>query len=166
MSKLQALIDRIDDFENKRNKIVQQVFVNIADDFMAQVRAQLLTGKTAKGEDIHPYYTEDLKSNGGYFDSEESARRYVLWKRGKFGVNPTIGANLFIDGTLHDSLFLSISEAYSEVASSYTSSSMNVPEIIVKYNAMNDGEVFKPNAEWFEAVFKPEFVSRYRTEVV
>ena len=62
----------------------------------------------ANGEDIRPYYSEDLKPSG-YFYSVESAGRYSAWKQN--GINYPYSANrnpdapnLYINGRFHDEL--------------------------------------------------------------
>lgn len=44
-------------------------------------QSMLMEGKTSENKDIRPYYSEDLKSRGGYFKSNKSALRYAAWKR-------------------------------------------------------------------------------------
>lgn len=85
---------------------------------LEEQRAQLLEGKASSGEDLRPYYSEDLKQNGGFFHSAESASRYASWKgggKGKFKISyPTYpnatpmiernpdAPNLFITGVFHN----------------------------------------------------------------
>lgn len=50
------------------------------DEIMRLQREQLFSGKRADGQDIRPYYSEDLQSNGGFFKTPQSAKNYTLWK--------------------------------------------------------------------------------------
>ena len=69
---------------------------------------QLFDGKASNGEDIRPYYSEDVQPRG-YFRSRESADRYAQWKltgipypwRGNR--NPD-APNLYITGKFHEEL--------------------------------------------------------------
>ena len=88
--------------------LVRDVLVSHPDDILELQRIQLFEGKAANGEDIRPYYSEDLKPNG-YFYSVETAGRYADWKLN--GINYPYTANrnpdapnLFINGRFHDEL--------------------------------------------------------------
>ena len=50
-----------------------------SEDIMEQQHIQLLEGKGSDGNDLRPYYTEDLKPQG-YFHSVQSASNYMAWK--------------------------------------------------------------------------------------
>lgn len=88
--------------------LVRNVVVKHPDDILELQKQQLFQGRAANGEDIRPYYTEDLKP-GGYFYSVESAKRYSAWKES--GINYPYSAqrnpdapNLYINGRFHDEL--------------------------------------------------------------
>lgn len=88
--------------------IVREVVSRHENDIMTLQKEQLFEGKAASGEDIRPYYSEDLKP-GGYFYSVDSARRYAAWKRD--GINYPYSANrnpdapnLYINGRFHNEL--------------------------------------------------------------
>ena len=73
-------------------------------------RTQLLMGKGSNGEDIHPFYTEDLKPQG-YFRTVKSAENYRAWKQTinypkNVQRNPN-APNLYITGVFHDDLNVS-----------------------------------------------------------
>ena len=70
-------------------------------------RTQLLMGKGSNGEDIHPFYTEDLKPQG-YFRTVKSAENYRAWKQTinypkNVQRNPN-APNLYITGVFHNDL--------------------------------------------------------------
>lgn len=88
--------------------IVRDAIVNRGDDILELQRQQLFEGKAASGEDIRPYYSEDLKPRG-WFHSVESAGRYAAWKKDGISYpyranrNPD-APNLYINGKFHDEL--------------------------------------------------------------
>lgn len=76
-------------------------------DIIEMQRYQLLEGKASSGQDLRPYYTEDLKPRG-YFKSAETAGRYAAWKQDlsyPYSVSRNPDApNLYINGKFHDEL--------------------------------------------------------------
>lgn len=84
------------------------------DELMSFQYQQLFNGKQSNGEDIRPYYSEDLKPIG-YFRSKETAERYSAWKETgipypfKANRNPD-APNLYIDGTFHSELGVVLGE--------------------------------------------------------
>ena len=48
-------------------------------DIMEQQHIQLLEGKGSDGNDLRPYYTEDVQPHG-YFRTQETASNYMAWK--------------------------------------------------------------------------------------
>lgn len=95
-------------------QVVRDVVVQHPDDILELQKQQLFRGLAASGEDIRPYYSEDLKPSG-HFYSVESAGRYAAWKAS--GINYPYSAqrnpdapNLYIDGRFHDELGVQFSE--------------------------------------------------------
>lgn len=88
--------------------LVRDTLVARRDEIIEEQRIQLLEGKGSDGEDLHPFYSEDLKSNGGYFHSVQSAGRYAAWKQDldyPYSVSRNPDApNLYITGKFHDEL--------------------------------------------------------------
>ena len=89
-------------------ELIRNVVVQHPDDILDLQKMQLFQGLAANGEDIRPYYSEDLKPSG-FFHSVESAGRYAAWK--KDGINYPYKANrnpdapnLYINGRFHDEL--------------------------------------------------------------
>ena len=88
--------------------VVRDALVNKGDEILELQREQLFEGKASNGEDIRPYYSEDLKPNG-WFHSVESAGRYAAWKKDGISYpyraerNPD-APNLYINGKFHDEL--------------------------------------------------------------
>lgn len=92
----------------RTGEMIRDVVVRHPDDILELQRRQLFEGKASNGEDIRPYYSEDLKPSG-YFHSVESAGRYAAWKQS--GINYPYSArrnpdapNLYINGKFHDEL--------------------------------------------------------------
>lgn len=88
--------------------IVRDVLTGHEHDIMELQRRQLFEGKASNGEDIRPYYSEDLKPTG-WFHSRESAGRYAAWKLS--GISYPYSAsrnadapNLYINGRFHNEL--------------------------------------------------------------
>lgn len=89
-------------------ELIRNVVVQHPDDILELQKIQLFQGLDANGEDIRPYYSEDLKPSG-YFYTVESAGRYAAWKLD--GINYPYSAkrnpdapNLYINGRFHDEL--------------------------------------------------------------
>ena len=89
-------------------ELIRNVVVTHPDDILELQRQQLFSGLTSTGEDIRPYYSEDLKPSG-FFRSKESAARYTAWKKDGISYpyranrNPD-APNLYINGRFHDEL--------------------------------------------------------------
>lgn len=102
-TRVQSVNDGMETGELVRNVIVQH-----PDDILDLQKMQLFQGLAANGQDIRPYYSEDMKPSG-FFHSVESAGRYAAWK--KDGINYPYKANrnpdapnLYINGRFHDEL--------------------------------------------------------------
>ena len=103
LSRVQSVNDGL-----QTGELVRDVVVQHPDDILELQKIQLFQGLNANGEDIRPYYTEDLKPSG-YFYSVESAKRYAAWKES--GINYPYSVqrnpdapNLYINGRFHDEL--------------------------------------------------------------
>ena len=88
--------------------MVRDVVIGYHDDIMELQKIQLFQGLASDGNEIRPYYSEDLKP-GGYFHSVESAKRYSAWKETGIAYpysvqrNPD-APNLYINGRFHSEL--------------------------------------------------------------
>lgn len=87
--------------------LVRGVLRSHEDDIMEQQHIQLLEGKGSDGNDLRPYYTEDLKPHG-YFNDQQSASKYMAWKQSlsypyTTGRNPN-APNLYINGRFYDEM--------------------------------------------------------------
>lgn len=88
--------------------MIGEVVIRHEDDILDLQKIQLLQGLSSSGEDIRPYYSEDLKPSG-YFKNAESAKRYSVWKendiRYPYSVQRNPDApNLYINGKFHSEL--------------------------------------------------------------
>ena len=111
MGILDDLLNRVQSVSDglQNGGLIRDVVLNHPDDILDLQREQLFEGKRADGEDIRPYYSEDLKPSG-FFHSVESAGRYAGWKQ--TGINYPYTArnrnpdapNLYINGKFHDEL--------------------------------------------------------------
>ena len=82
MSVLNTIRDRVVAMNQLlQSDLVRNVLINHESDIMELQQIQLLQGKASNGEDIRPYYSEDLKPSG-YFHTVDSAGRYSAWKDG------------------------------------------------------------------------------------
>lgn len=90
-----------------QGSLIREALVPYEEDIVEQQRIQLLEGKNSDGEDMHPFYSEDVKPNG-YFHTKESAARYREWKQTityPYSVKRNPDApNLYITGVFHDDL--------------------------------------------------------------
>lgn len=82
-------------------------------------KEQLFAGKASNGENIRPYYSEDLKANGGYFKTPQSAQRYADWKASlsyPYSIQRNLDApNLYINGKFHSEIGLEFTDEYMRV---------------------------------------------------
>lgn len=89
-------------------ELVRTVVVRHPSDIMELQKQQLFAGLASNGQDIRPYYSEDLKP-AGYFKTKESAARYAAWKKDGISYPYTANRNpdapnLYINGRFHDEL--------------------------------------------------------------
>ncbi len=93
--------------ELEQGTIFAPLMADRRDDILELQRIQLLEGKDNAGNDLRPYYTEDLKPSG-YFRSAETAKKYAAWKLDlsypyEVQRNPD-APNLYINGKFHSEL--------------------------------------------------------------
>ena len=110
MGILNDLLARVESVNDglQTGELVRNVVVQHPDDILDLQKMQLFQGLAANGQEIRPYYSEDLKPKG-YFYTVESAKRYSAWKES--GINYPYSAqrnpdapNLYINGRFHDEL--------------------------------------------------------------
>ena len=87
--------------------LVQKALIPHKDEIVEQQSIQLLEGKASDGNDLHPFYSEDLKPSG-YFKTKQSAANYAAWKQQlsyPYSVRRNQDApNLYITGKFHSEL--------------------------------------------------------------
>lgn len=102
LNRVEALASSLDSGEALGNILRER-----SEDILTLQRIQLLEGRASSGEDLRPYYSEDLKP-GGYFYSTDSAGRYAAWKGSlsyPYSVQRNEDApNLYINGRFHSEL--------------------------------------------------------------
>ena len=141
MSILSDLRKRVQSVQDgmQSGEIVRLSLLPRRDDILELQRIQLLQGLTSSGDEIRPYYSEDLKP-GGYFYSVESAKRYADWKQTlsyPYSVERANAdaPNLYINGKFHSELDVEFgSEAVSVVGGTGYAQ-----EIIAKYGLRTFG---------------------------
>lgn len=106
---IERLINRVESVlvGLQSGSLIRNVVTKHAADILDLQKYQLLQGKAASGEDLRPYYTEDLQP-GGYFKSVDSAKRYAAWKETinypRNAKRNTNAPNLYINGKFHSQL--------------------------------------------------------------
>lgn len=109
MAFLDSLLSNVESLAEglQTGSVIRDVVIDHEDDILNKQREQLFEGKNGKGEDIHPYYSEDLQP-GGYFKTPEAAKSYADWKRSlSYPVQATRNPdapNLYIVGKFHSEL--------------------------------------------------------------
>ena len=108
LTELRSRVERVN-AGLQTGEIVRNAIVKYPDDILDLQREQLFSGLTSSGEQIRPFYSEDLKPSG-YFYSVESAGRYAAWKQTlnyPFSANRNPDTpNLYINGRFHDELWV------------------------------------------------------------
>lgn len=93
--------------EGMQGELIRRALAPYQANIVEQQRIQLLQGKNSDGQDMHPFYSEDLKPRG-YFKSAASAKMYAAWKQElhyPYSVERNPDApNLYITGMFHDDL--------------------------------------------------------------
>ena len=93
-------------------RLTREVLMRHGDHIVEQQRVQLFMGKGSDGQDLHPFYSEDVKPQG-YFKTRQSAGKYAAWKQTisyPYSVQRNPDApNLYITGVFHDDLNIEFS---------------------------------------------------------
>ena len=93
--------------ELSRGSIIGSVLEGHEADIIELQRKQLFEGKGSDGNDLRPYYTEDLKPDG-WFTTRQKAENYMAWKQSiNYPVNVQRNPNapnLYITGIFHNDL--------------------------------------------------------------
>ena len=104
---LQELYSRIEGVRDALHsgEIPRLAVLPYGDDILTLQREQLAEGKAASGEDLRPYYSEDIKPSG-YFKSTATAANYAAWKQDinnpyEAGARNPDAPNLFITGKFY-----------------------------------------------------------------
>ena len=98
---------RVLDRQLQDGSLVRGILRQHEQDIMEQQHIQLLEGKGSDGNDLRPYYTEDLQPHG-YFKSQQSASAYMAWKESlnyPYSVERNSDApNLYINGRFYSEM--------------------------------------------------------------
>lgn len=129
--------------------IVRDVVIQHREDILELQRIQLLQGKASSGEDLRPYYSEDLKP-AGWFKSGATAAAYAAWKQDisyPYNVQRNPDApSLYINGKFHDELTVEFSTSTMTV----TGETAYAKIIIAKYGIENFGLMAEKWTQLFE----------------
>ena len=102
ISNVQAVADGL-----QSGSMVRNVVSKHGSTILDLQKYQLLQGKRSRGDDMRPYYSEDLQPQG-YFKSTESAKRYADWKQmlsyPRSADRNADAPNLYINGKFHNDL--------------------------------------------------------------
>lgn len=146
-----------------QGSIIRDVLEPHGAEIVDQQRTQLLMGKGSDGQDIHPFYSEDLKPQG-YFKSSATAANYRGWKQElsypkNVQRNPD-APNLYITGVFHNDINVS----FGADALSIVPDTAYAANIMAKYG-MN---IFGLNWEswgviWNERGAKDELITKVKS---
>jgi len=103
LGQFKQLIDDLRSFDFEKEQ--QEIVADNSEKLVELQREQMLEGRGIDGEYIRPFYSENP-----YFKTPEAAKRYAAWKK-RITPNdkrPEDVPNLFVDGTLHRSLFAKV----------------------------------------------------------
>lgn len=119
--------------------LVRGVLRNHEKDIMEQQHIQLLEGKGSDGNDLRPYYTEDLQPHG-YFKTQQSASNYMAWKETlNYPYKVTRGnsdaPNLYINGRFYNEMEVRFEAEFIMIAPSTPYAS----QIMAKYGIQRFG---------------------------
>jgi hypothetical protein len=109
MSVISNLLNRVQSVQSGLDSgvFVREILVGKESDIMELQKIQLLSGKTSSGDDIRPYYSEDLKPQGRFY-SVESAGRYAAWKQTltyPYEASRDVDVpNLYVNGKFYDEI--------------------------------------------------------------
>jgi hypothetical protein len=109
MSVIDQLLSNVETLQASLDSgdVQRDVLERHREDIIELQQIQLLEGKGSDGEDLRPYYSEDLQPQG-WFKSKETAGRYAAWKGTlsyPFSVQRNPDApNLYITGVFHGDL--------------------------------------------------------------
>ena len=108
---LESLLNRVMSLQAgmQSGEVIRAALLPHETDILETQKEQLAEGKASSGEDIRPYYSEDLKANGGYFHSVQTARNYAGWKVDignpyEVGNRNFDAPNLYINGKFYGEL--------------------------------------------------------------
>lgn len=162
---LELLTQNVRALRDGMGALIGEVVQQHEQDIIEYQRIQLLEGKNSDGEDMRPYYTEDLKPDG-YFNSRESAGRYAAWKESlsyPFSVSRNHNApNLYINGRFHDELGIRFLDDGVEVVPK----TMYAAGIMAKYGRNAFGlSMEKWNEVFMERGIKDEIIMSFKRRI-
>lgn len=163
---LEELITGITDYANNLNEIIREGAQSCKDEILQEQREQLFSGKASSGEDLRPYYSEDLQSNGGYFRNIESARNYKQWKAELSYPSQTTrvnmdAPNLYINGKFH----LELDMQFDPDSMAVVGETEYAQRIMTKYGWRNFGLMDERWATILDNFIQPYMVNELRNKI-
>ena len=145
--------------------LIRDAITGHGEDIIERQRIQLLRGLASDGQDLRPYYSEDLKPRG-WFYSVETAGRYAAMKQDiaypyQVERNPD-APNLYFNGRFHDELGV----AFEGQGVAIVGETGYARRIVAKYGAENFGLMPEYWAEiWRETGALDELLEALKTEL-
>lgn len=111
MDRIKRLIRNLENLADRTNSFTSEIMEGESEVLTDELRSQLLEGKGGDDMGLRPFYTEDLKSRGGFFRDTASALRYAKRKDERTYPKPIRPENinypnLYITGAFYESLFV------------------------------------------------------------
>lgn len=159
---LESLIERLEVLRGSMSDTMRDTLAENEELLITQQREQLFEGKSATGDDMRPYYTEDLKPEG-YFSSVEKAMNYANWKASMsypsaVSLRRDINApNLYINGRFHSELGVEFGADAMEVVGL----TMYAQDIMSKYGSDSFGWTAERLSRIMEAIL-PSFQQKIK----
>ena len=120
--KLARMAQAAKDLGKKMNdgSLMREVLQGHDEEIMQEQHIQLLEGKDSDGDDLRPYYTEDLKPHG-YFHSVQTASNYMAWKESldypyQVSRGNSNAPNLYINGRFYGEMEIKFDDEAMTVA--------------------------------------------------
>lgn len=111
---LDDLIRRMESLQGQMDAFARTSLEDNREEVLGLQKEQLFSGKDRNGQDIRPYYSEDLQSRGGYFKTPQAARRYADWKASltypSHAAREADAPNLYINGRFHSEIGLQFTD--------------------------------------------------------
>jgi len=163
---IEELLTGVTEYLENLDGIIREGAQSCEQEILQEQREQLFSGKASSGEDLRPYYSEDLQSSGGYFKNIDSARRYKQWKAELTYPSQTERANLdapnlYINGKFH----LELGMQFDEETMSVEGTTNYAQRIMDKYGWRNFGLMDERWATILDNYIQPYMVNELKNRL-